>query len=191
MPRYIAFYKPYAVLCAFTDREGRSTLSDYIPVRGVYSAGRLDYDSEGLLILTDDRDLNHRLTDPRFEHRKSYLVQVEGVVDPARLDPIRRGLVLRGRTVRPAEVEIVAEPGVPPPGRPIRNYHPTTWLRIVMTEGKKRQVRRMTAALGYPTLRLVRVAMGEVTLGQLQPGQWRDLTRREIIRLRLSVGLGG
>ena len=180
-------YKPYGVLCAFTDPEGRPTLADYVPVPGVYAAGRLDFDSEGLLLLTDDGDLAHRLTDPRFRHPKTYLVQVEGEVDPARLEPLRRGIVLNGEKTRPAQVEVIPAPDLPPPGRPIRAYHPTTWLMIALREGKKWQVRRMTAAAGYPTLRLVRAAIGDVTVFGLQPGQWRDLTIEEVRRLKQSL----
>ena len=191
MPRYLLLYKPYGVLSAFTDPEGRPTLSDYMPLQDVYAAGRLDYDSEGLLLLTDDGELAHRLTDPSYQHSKTYYVQVEGLADDHALDPMRRGLVVREHTTRPAEVEIIPTPDLPPPGRPIRSYHPTSWLRVVLYEGKKRQLRRMTAAVGYPTLRLVRVAIGELSVMGLQPGQWRALTAVEVRRLRHSVGLRG
>lgn len=183
MPRYLAFYKPYEVLSQFTDQEGRTTLKDFISIPGIYAAGRLDYRSEGLLLLSDDGSLIHRLTDPRFAHTKTYLAQVEGVVDPATLAPIRTGIDLGDLHARPAKVEILPDPGLPPRSKPVRGYHPTTWLKIVLTEGKKHQVRRMTAAIGYPTLRLVRTAIGSVTLGELQPGQRRDLTISEVQRL--------
>lgn len=180
MPHYLAFYKPYEVLSQFTDQAGRATLKDFITIPGIYAAGRLDYRSEGLLLLSDDGALIHRLTDPRFAHKKTYLAQVEGIVDPEALAPIRDGIDLGDLQARPAEVEIVPDPGFPPRSKPVRGYHPTTWLRINLTEGKKHQVRRMTAAVGYPTLRLVRTAIGSVSLGDLQPGQWRELTRSEV-----------
>src|SRR4051794_32838999 len=182
--RYFAFYKPYDVVSQFSDREetGRSTLKDFIPIPGVYPVGRLDRDSEGLLLLTDDGRLAHRLTDPRFEHPKTYLVQVERVPDADALDALRRGLVLNDGPTRPAQVELLAEPPqLPERSVPIRfrKNVSTTWLRMVIREGRNRQVRRMTVAVGHPTLRLVRVALGPVQLGELAPGRWRDLTREE------------
>lgn len=176
----LLFYKPYDVLSTFTGEAGRATLKDYIPVPGVYAAGRLDRDSEGLLLLTDDGALIRRLTDPRFDHPKTYLAQVEGIVTPEAVAALRRGVTIAGgyRT-RPAEVEAVTEPDLPPRSRPVRGYHPTTWLRIVLREGKKRQIRHMTAAVGFPTLRLVRVAIGPLTLGNLKPGEWRALSRAD------------
>jgi len=188
VPRYLALYKPYGVMSAFTDPGDRPTLAGYVPVPDVYAAGRLDYDSEGLLLLTDDGDLAHRLTDPRYRHPKTYYVQVEGTADDSALEPMRHGLAIGDYTTRPAQVEIILEPKLPPPGRPIRSYHPTTWLKIVLYEGKKRQVRRMTAAVGYPTLRLVRVAIGDVSVAGLQPGEWRDLTGAEVQQFRRAVG---
>lgn len=191
MPRYIAFYKPYEVLSAFTDPEGRLTLADYVRVPGVYSAGRLDFDSEGLLILTGDGEFGHRLTDPRYRLPKTYYAQVEGVADDRALDPLRHSVIVKGRRTQPAEVEIIPDPNLPPRPKPVRDYHPTTWLKIVLREGKKRQVRRMTAAVGYPTLRLVRVAIGELSLEGLQPGEWRDLTIEEVRRMKRALGLRG
>jgi 23S rRNA pseudouridine2457 synthase len=184
MPRYVLFNKPFNVLSTFTDPAGRATLKAYVPVAGVYAAGRLDYDSEGLLLLTDDGGLIHRLTDPRFEHPKTYYAQVEGVADAAAVAQLRRGVVLRGERTRPAEAELIEDPGLPPRPVPVRPYHPTSWIRIVLREGKKRQVRRMTAAVGFPTLRLVRVAIGPLTLGHLAPGAWRPLTPAEIAALQ-------
>jgi pseudouridine synthase len=187
MPTYLAFYKPFEVLCQFTDRENRATLADYIPVSGVYAVGRLDYRSEGLLLLSDDGPLNHRLTTPDYHHTKTYLVQVEG---QAGSDPIER---LNSQIVVPAiqtslpQVRLIPPPDLPE--RAVRSYHPTTWLEIRLEEGKKHQVRRMTAAVGLPALRLVRVAIGPLKLGSLQPGQWRRLEPREIQDLRKSVGL--
>lgn len=184
MARYIIFNKPYGVLSAFSDDEGRPTLSDYIDVPDVYAAGRLDLDSEGLLLLTDDGELSHRLTDPKFDHTKTYCAQVEGVVDDRSLDPIRQGIIVRGRQLKPAPVTIIDDPIFPPRSKPVRDYHPTTWLKIILREGKKHQIRHMTAAVGYPTLRLVRVAIGSIELGELPAGEWRELTSDEVQQLR-------
>jgi pseudouridine synthase len=180
--RTIAFHKPFDVLTQFTDAGGRATLKDYIDVPGVYPVGRLDRDSEGLLLLTDDGPLAYRLTDPRFAHPRTYLVQVERVPDETALEALRRGVTLNDGPTRPAEVERLADdPGLPERTVPIRfrKNVPTAWLRLVLREGRNRQVRRMTAAVGHPTLRLVRVAVGPVGLGDLSPGHWRDLTADE------------
>jgi len=188
--RYLAFFKPYDVLTQFTDADGRATLKDFVPVPGVYPVGRLDRDSEGLLLLTDDGRLAHRLTDPRFAHPRTYLVQVERVPAPETLEALRRGVVLNDGPTRPAEVTLLDEsPALPDRSVPIRfrKNVPTAWLRLTLREGRNRQVRRMTAAVGYPTLRLVRVAIGPVTLGGLAPGCWRDLTPGE----RAALGLRG
>jgi 23S rRNA pseudouridine2457 synthase len=185
--RYLLLNKPYDVLCAFTDAEGRSTLSDYVNVPGVYAAGRLDRDSEGLLLLTDDGWLIHRLGHPRYLHPKTYLVQVERVPEAEALSALRGGVVIKNRRTAPAQVELLAtRPDLPPRPVPIRYRKtvPTAWLRIVLTEGRKRQVRHMTAAVGHPTLRLVRVGIGPLQLGELQPGEWRDLTAGELDTLR-------
>lgn len=184
--RTIVFHKPYDVLTQFTDESGRRTLKDFIEVPGVYPAGRLDRDSEGLLLLTSDGTLAHRLTDPRFEHPRTYLVQVERVPDDAAVEALRRGVTLKDGPTRPAEVEILAEaPDLPERPVPIRfrKNVPTAWLRVVLREGRNRQVRRMTACVGFPTLRLVRVAIGAVELGHLAPSQWRDLTADEVASL--------
>lgn len=178
--RYIAFYKPYGVLTAFTDEEGRETLKGYIDAPGVYPAGRLDMDSEGLLLLTDDGDLAHRLTEPRYNHPKTYLVQVEGVPTAEALASLERGVEVKGVKTRRCQAMVVPEPGLPSRAKPVTPHGPTTWLRIVLREGKKRQIRHMTAAVGLPTLRLVRIAIGPVTLNDLQPGQWRFLSPAEI-----------
>jgi 23S rRNA pseudouridine2457 synthase len=198
--RTIAFFKPYDVLTQFTDAAGRPTLKDFIDVPGVYPIGRLDRDSEGLLLLTDDGPLAHRLSDPRFEHPKTYLVQVERVPGPEALETLRRGVVLKDGPTRPAGVELLPEPP-DLPERPVpirfRKNVPTAWLSVTLREGRNRQVRRMTAAVGHPTLRLVRVAVGPVRLGGLEPGQWRDLTPEERAGLpgppktRRSRGRGG
>ncbi len=180
--RCLKLFKPYDVLTQFTDADGRSTLKDFVPVPGVYPVGRLDRDSEGLLLLTDDGRLAHRLTDPRFGHPRTYLAQVERVPGPEAIEALRRGIVLNDGPSRPVEAELLAGPP-PLPDRPVpirfRKHVPTAWLRLVLREGRNRQVRRMTAAVGHPTLRLVRVAVGPVTLGDLRPGQWRDLSAAE------------
>jgi 23S rRNA pseudouridine2457 synthase len=182
--QHLLFYKPYNVLCQFTD-EGipRPTLKDYIDVPGVYAAGRLDQDSEGLLLLTSDGRLQHRLSDPQFEHSKTYWVQVDRVPDEAALQPLRQGMTIQNYRTRPAQVQLLTEePDLPPREPPIRfrKNVPTAWLEIQLTEGKNRQVRRMTAAIGFPTLRLVRVAIAHLRLEGLQPGEWRSITPEEI-----------
>lgn len=193
--RYLAMFKPFDVLCQFTDPDGRLTLADFVRVPGVYAAGRLDRDSEGLLLLTDDGGLAHRLTDPRFEHPRTYLVQVERVPGAEAIEALRRGVVLNDGPTRPAEVELLeAEPDLPPRPVPIRfrKNVPTAWLRLVLREGRNRQVRRMTAAVGYPTLRLVRVGIGPIGLGGLLPGAWRALSAEEVEALRVFCSrLGG
>jgi len=180
MSHYLVLNKPFNVLSSFTDPSGRATLADYVPVPGVYAAGRLDYDSEGLLLLTGDGALIHRLTDPRYEHPKTYYVQLEGLVTEAAAASLRQGVLLRGQHTRPAEVEIITDPRLPARPVPVRAYHPTSWLKVILREGQKRQLRRMTAAVGFPTLRLVRWAIGPLTLEGLAPGQWRELTRLEL-----------
>jgi 23S rRNA pseudouridine2457 synthase len=183
--RYIKFYKPFEVLSKFTDREGRATIGDFVKIEGVYPAGRLDYHSEGLLLLTDDGPLIHRLTDPRYEHRKTYLAQVEGEITTAALERLRSEILLPGVQTRlPKFVEHVLQPDLPPRPKPVRAYHPTSWLKITLGEGKYHQVRRMTAAAGFPTLRLVRVGIGPIELGALSPGGWRSLSPEEIQALK-------
>lgn len=199
MPRYILFNKPYLVLPSFTDPdwergeigEPRPTLSDFLPIKEVYPAGRLDYDSEGLLFLTDDGALAHEITHPSFVHPKRYLVQVEGVPDEAALDALRRGgIPIKEYRTAPAEARLLEpEPELwarTPPIRERANI-PTAWLELTLTEGKKRQVRRMTAAVGFPTLRLVRVSIGPLQLGELQPGQWREATASEMSAVRAML----
>ena len=197
--RYLLLNKPYGVLCAFTDAEarregegeGRPTLAGYVDVPGVYAAGRLDLDSEGLLLLTNDGWLIHHLSHPRYNHPKTYLAQVERAPEAEALAALRRGVLVKGRRTAPARVEVLAaEPDLPPRPVPIRTRKtvPTAWLRLVLTEGQKRQVRRMTAAVGHPTLRLVRVAIGPLELGPLQPGEWRELTAGELDALRAMLG---
>jgi 23S rRNA pseudouridine2457 synthase len=172
----VVFNKPYDVLCQFSDGQGRRTLADFIDVPGVYAAGRLDRDSEGLLVLTDDGALAHRLTDPKHAHRKTYWVQVEGDPQPEQLDALRRGVLLNDGPTRPAEVRRIDPPaGLWPRDPPIRVRQsiPDAWLELSITEGRNRQVRRMTAAVGLPTLRLIRIASGDYALGDLAPGAYR------------------
>jgi 23S rRNA pseudouridine2457 synthase len=188
--RYLVLNKPYGVLCAFTDPEGRPTLADFVKAPGVYSAGRLDFDSEGLLLLTSDGWLIHRLGHPRYRHPKTYLAQVERVPGAEALEALRQGVMVKGRRTAPTRVELLPyEPQLPPRPVPIRYRKnvPTAWLRLVLTEGRKRQVRRMTAATGHPTLRLVRVGIGPLALGDLEPGAWRDLTAEELGALRTML----
>ncbi|XGW00151.1 MAG: pseudouridine synthase [Leptolyngbya sp. BL-A-14] len=186
MYRYLLFHKPYDVLSQFTD-DGtngvRQTLKDYVPVAGVYPVGRLDRDSEGLLLLTNHGSLQHRLSDPKFHHPRTYWVQVERVPDEAALQQLRQGVMIQGTKTRPATVMLLPEePALPPRDPPIRfrKTVPTAWLELTLTEGRNRQVRRMTAAVNFPTLRLVRVAIGHLQLTGLAPGQWRDLTPDEL-----------
>ncbi len=175
--RLILLNKPFQVLCQFTDREGRATLADYVDAPGVYAAGRLDYDSEGLVALTDSGRLQHLISDPSNKLPKTYLVQVEGVPDEASLDKLRRGVLLKDGMTRPAMVEFLGnEVDIWPRKPPIRFRKSVadSWLRITITEGKNRQVRRMTAAVGHPALRLIRVRIGLWALDGLKPGEWRD-----------------
>ncbi len=177
MARIILFNKPYGVLSQFTSEDGHPGLKEFIPLSGVYAAGRLDADSEGLLILTDDGRLQHRLTDPKHKLAKTYWVQVEGVPDEAALEKLRRGLDLGDFVTRPAQARLIEEPaGLWPRNPPVRfrKSVPTRWLELTIAEGKNRQVRRMTAKVGFPTLRLVRWAIGDWSLSGLEPGQWRD-----------------
>ncbi len=174
----ILFNKPYGVLCQFTDGGAdRPTLSDFIDVPGVYPAGRLDLDSEGLLLLTDDGRLQARIADPRFKLPKNYLVQVEGEVTDAALASLRQGVRLKDGVTRPALAERIAAPALWPRDPPVR-YRKTVadgWLRLTVREGRNRQVRRMTAAVGHPTLRLVRWSVGDWTLDGVAPGQYRSV----------------
>ena len=174
----IAFYKPYGVLPCFTDSEGRPTLADYVTIPHVYAAGRLDQDSEGLMILTSNGALAHRITDPEHKLPKVYLAQVERIPDERPIAQLCTGVLLSGKRTRPAQVRLLEkEPSLPERPVPIRfrKNVPTAWLEITIHEGMNRQVRRMTAAVGHPTLRLVRIAIGPVRLGDLNPGEWRAL----------------
>nr|WP_297460199.1 pseudouridine synthase [uncultured Halomonas sp.] len=171
-------HKPYRMLSQFTDSQGRATLAEVIGVPGIYAAGRLDYDSEGLLLLTDDGALIHRISDPRHKQPKTYWVQVEGTPDGAALDALRQGVTLKDGPTRPARVRPLRDPTVAPRQPPIRQREnaPCTWLELTISEGRNRQVRRMTAHIGHPTLRLIRVAIGGWRLDGLQPGEWRSET---------------
>jgi 23S rRNA pseudouridine2457 synthase len=189
MARCILFNKPFGVPSQFSDHSGQfgRTLSDYVPVPGVYPVGRLDLDSEGLLLLTDDGVLQHRLSDPRYGHPKTYLAQVEGAPTDSDLEPLRHGVLIQGGVTLPAAARLYdGEPKLWPRDPPIRfrKSVPATWIEIELREGKNRQVRRMTAATGFPTLRLVRWAIGTLTVAGLGPGEWTDLRPREVAELR-------
>ena len=191
MSRLILFNKPYGVLTQFTDAHGRPTLADYLPIPKVYAAGRLDVDSEGLVVLTDDGALQARIADPRHKLAKQYRVQVEGIPTDAALQQLAAGVDLGDFRTRPCQVRCIGEPKDlwerTPPIR-YRAAIPATWLELVLREGKNRQVRRMTARVGFPTLRLIRWAVGEWTLAGLAPGQWRELeiTGQPVARPRVK-----
>jgi 23S rRNA pseudouridine2457 synthase len=179
MARVILFNKPFGVICQFGASHTRPTLKNYLPQRDIYPAGRLDADSEGLVVLTADGALQHRITDPRHKLSKTYFVEVEGVPPPAAMEQLRGGVDLGSFKTLPARARIVDPPRwlwprVPPVR--FRRHIPTTWLEIVLKEGKNRQVRRMTATVGHPTLRLIRYAVGDWTLDGLDPGTWRELS---------------
>jgi 23S rRNA pseudouridine2457 synthase len=183
--RYVLFNKPYGVLSQFTDEgTGHPTLKQFIDVPDVYAAGRLDRDSEGLLLLTDDGALIKRLTDPKHHIEKTYWVMVEGDPIQDKLTQLERGIQLKDYLTLPAKVRLIPSPSLPPRPRPVTPHGPIAWIEIRLREGKKRQIRHMTAAIGLPTLRLVRVAIGRIKVGNLQPGKWRDLTLDEINLLK-------
>lgn len=200
---YLLFYKPYDVLSQFglpTPTAGQpraaespappATLKDFIPIPEVYPVGRLDRDSEGLLLLTDDGKLQHQLTDPRYGHPRTYWVQVERIPDAAAIAQLQQGVTIRNYRTRPAHAQLLPSPPDLPPRHPPIRYRksvPTAWLELTLTEGRNRQVRRMTAAVGYPTLRLVRVAIASLQLDGLQPGAWRHLTPIEVQQLQETV----
>lgn len=170
----ILLNKPFNVLCQFTDKEGRKNLSDFIPIKNVYAAGRLDYDSEGLVILTDDGNLQNKISDPKHKLAKTYWVQIEGVPNEEALYKLRKGVLLKDGMTKPAKVKLINEPKVrerTPPIRQRKNI-PTSWIELSITEGRNRQVRRMTAAVGYPTLRLIRYSIGEWNINGLEVGKY-------------------
>ncbi len=187
------FYKPYDVLSQFTDSDGdRATLKHFIDIPQIYPVGRLDRDSEGLLLLTNHGQLQHRLSDPKYGHPRTYWAQVERIPNAAAIAQLCQGVVIQGRQTRSAQVRQLSQPPDLPPRHPPVRYRksvPTCWLELVLTEGRNRQVRRMTAAVGHPTLRLVRSAIGSLTLRDLEPGHWRSLTPVEQQQLLLEHGL--
>ncbi len=177
MSRLVLFNKPYGVLSQYTDDSGRPTLKHYFPDDHIYPAGRLDFDSEGLLMLTDDGKLQQKISDPRFKLPKTYWAQVEGEISDEALAALRHGIPLKDGPTRPAKAERMKEPANLWPRDPPIRYRaaiPTSWLALTITEGRNRQVRRMTAAVGFPTLRLIRARIGEWTISGLQPGEWQE-----------------
>ena len=174
----ILFNKPFNVLCQFTDNAGRATLADFIKLPGIYAAGRLDRDSEGLLVLTDDGKLQHSIADPKHKTEKTYWVQVEGSIDAAALQKLRSGITLKDGPTKAAQVKPIEPPAsLWPRDPPIRErkHIPTSWIELKLREGRNRQIRRMTAAVGYPTLRLVRIQVGDWSLQDLQPGEYIEV----------------
>lgn len=172
MATIVLFNKPFNVLCQFTDKQGRCTLADYVTKDKIYPAGRLDYDSEGLVVLTDDGSLQHRISHPKAKLPKTYWVQVEGAVTDSDLTPLRSGIALNDGPCKPVKASVIEEPSLWPRTPPVRKRQniPTSWLSLTLVEGRNRQVRRMTAALGFPTLRLIRVKVGEWSIDNLAPG---------------------
>jgi len=183
--RYILFYKPFAVLSQFSSESGKQTLKDYLTLpKDIYPVGRLDYDSEGLLLLTNDNVIKNKLTDPTVGYPKTYCAQVERVPDNAALEKLRKGIIIEGVKTKPAEIELLShDPLFPQRSTPIRfrKNVPTAWITLVLREGRNRQVRKMTAAVGHPTLRLVRIKIGNIDIGDLSPGQWKEISLQQIL----------
>lgn len=177
MAKIVLFNKPFGVLSQFTSQEGKQTLSDFVDVPNVYAAGRLDMDSEGLLVLTDNGKLQNRISSPKFKKPKTYWVQVEGVPDASALKQLNDGVELKDGLTASAQVQLIDEPDIWPRNPPIRERKaiPTSWLELKITEGRNRQVRRMTAAVGFPTLRLIRYAVDQWTILGIEPGCYRVL----------------
>ncbi len=193
MTKIVLFNKPYGVMPQFTDSEGRPTLADFIALAGVYPAGRLDRDSEGLMVLTDDGHLQHEISHPRRHMPKTYWVQVEGIPATEALEQLRHGVQLKDGLTAPAEADRIEPPPVwerTPPVR-YRALIPTTWISLTLREGRNRQIRRMTAAVGHPTLRLIRYSVGPWNLGQLPPGEWQVLSDVDVAALTGRIRRGG
>ena len=189
--RYIAVHKPPGILSVMEDDRGRPALRGLVPVpERLYPVGRLDLNSEGLVLLTNDGELAHRLTHPRYSHPEEYLVLVEGRPDDDALARLQRGVVVEGRRTRAAQVLRLTQPPADVPERSVVSTQPTTWLQVTLREGRKRQLRHMCDAVGHPALRLVRIAIGPLGLGSLPPGQWRELTRQEVRGLRQPTPAG-
>lgn len=191
--KYILFYKPCAVLSQFSPEQGKQTLKDFLSLpKDVYPVGRLDYDSEGLLLLTNDNAVKHELTDPKFHHPKTYLAQVERIPTEESLNRLRHGVAIEGKITQPVDVRLLTEePNLPPRSVPIRfrKTVPTAWIEITLREGRNRQVRKMTAAVGHPTLRLVRIKIGSLGIGNLKPGEWNEVRKSEIVNTLVDESL--
>lgn len=188
--RYILFHKPYGVLCQFTDAEGRPCLKDYVDIPDVYACGRLDWDSEGLLLLTNDGPLIHSISSPQSKLSKTYLVQVEGLPTDVALNDLQKGVVIEGKKTLPANAEFFPAGKLLPPRTPpirVRKNIPDCWIKLTLVEGRNRQVRKMTAKVGFPTLRLIRYSIGPFTLDNLPVGQWREVFTEEISAQKILV----
>ena len=179
---FVLFHKPYGCLSQFTGEEGQKTLSDYQLPKDIYTVGRLDKDSEGLLLLTNNGQIQHVLSHPKYEHQKTYWVQVEGEIDERSLEVLRKGIPIQNYQTRPCQVQKIPPPQISPRNPPIRErkHIPTSWIEITLTEGKNRQIRRMTAHVGYPTLRLIRIRIENLYLKDLPIGAWRFVHKEEI-----------